>query len=117
MWQEHVQAEQIHDAHPRHRKRVLIIGAGGAGEKILREISDNNHLHYDVVGFIDDDPQKAGRSIHGIFVLGSSTICYDLLNVKTLKRCSFPYLQPVANKCGILLMSAKAVMSFTYVFA
>jgi FlaA1/EpsC-like NDP-sugar epimerase len=51
-------------------KRLVIIGAGGAGEKMLREIFDNPHLHYDVVGFLDDDPGKQGRSLHGIPVLG-----------------------------------------------
>ena len=52
-------------------KNVLIIGAGSAGEKILREIFENNQLRYKVVGFIDDDPQKNGRSIHGVPVLGN----------------------------------------------
>jgi FlaA1/EpsC-like NDP-sugar epimerase len=52
-------------------KNVLIIGAGDAGEKILREIFENNQLHYRVIGFIDDDPQKKGRSIHGVPVLGN----------------------------------------------
>lgn len=51
-------------------KRVLIVGAGGAGEKMLREIFDNPYLHYYVVGFLDDDPRKHGRSLHGIPVLG-----------------------------------------------
>jgi len=51
--------------------KVLIIGAGQAGEKILREVMDNYTLHYDVVGFIDDDPGKQGRTIHGIRVLGN----------------------------------------------
>lgn len=53
-----------------NQKPVLIIGAGDAGEKILREIGDNERLHYHVVGFVDDDPQKQGRSIHGIPVMG-----------------------------------------------
>ena len=52
-------------------KKVLIIGAGNAGEKILRGIFENDQLHYSVIGFIDDDPEKRGRSIHGISVLGS----------------------------------------------
>lgn len=57
--------------HKINLKKALIIGAGAAGEKILREIFENNQLHYRVIGFIDDDPQKQGRSIHGVPVLGS----------------------------------------------
>src|SRR4030042_1572198 len=52
-------------------KRLLIIGAGDAGEKISREIHDNIHLGYQVVGFIDDEPSKINRKIHGIPVLGN----------------------------------------------
>ncbi|MHB8770708.1 MAG: polysaccharide biosynthesis protein [Syntrophales bacterium] len=55
---------------PAQRKRILIVGAGAAGEKILREIIENDHLSYRVAGFVDDDPKKHGRSIHGIRVLG-----------------------------------------------
>jgi FlaA1/EpsC-like NDP-sugar epimerase len=53
------------------RKRILIVGAGSAGEKILREIIENDHLRYSTVGFIDDDRRKHGRSIHGVPVLGA----------------------------------------------
>jgi FlaA1/EpsC-like NDP-sugar epimerase len=52
-------------------KRLLVIGAGDAGEKLLREIREGPNLHYDVVGFIDDDVSKQRRTIHGVPVLGS----------------------------------------------
>ncbi|MEN6440743.1 MAG: nucleoside-diphosphate sugar epimerase/dehydratase [Syntrophobacter sp.] len=51
-------------------KRILIIGAGDSGEKILREIIENPHLRFCVIGFLDDDPAKRGRAIHGVPVLG-----------------------------------------------
>jgi len=51
-------------------KRLLIIGAGNCGEKIYREIHDNARLQYGVVGFLDDDPAKLGKKIHGVPVLG-----------------------------------------------
>ncbi|UCD81270.1 MAG: polysaccharide biosynthesis protein, partial [Desulfobacterales bacterium] len=50
---------------------LLIIGAGDGGEKIYREIRDNAQLQYHVVGFLDDNPVKHGRKIHGIPVLGA----------------------------------------------
>jgi FlaA1/EpsC-like NDP-sugar epimerase len=51
-------------------KRLLIIGAGSCGEKIVREIHDNPQLAYKVVGFLDDKASKIGRKIHGIPVRG-----------------------------------------------
>jgi FlaA1/EpsC-like NDP-sugar epimerase len=68
---EREQAERNGAFYPKHRKRVLIIGGGAAGEKILREIFDNYQIHYEVAGFIDDDPAKMGRTIHGVPILGS----------------------------------------------
>lgn len=54
------------------RKRLLIIGAGNCGEKIYREIRDNARLKYNVVGFLDDQPVKIGKKIHGIPVLDNT---------------------------------------------
>ena len=52
-------------------RRFLIVGAGNAGEALLREMLRRRDANYDVVGFIDDDPAKQGMSIHGITVLGN----------------------------------------------
>ncbi len=52
-------------------KRFLIIGAGNAGEALLREIHRMQVVEYEVIGFIDDDNAKKGLSIHGIPVLGT----------------------------------------------
>jgi len=51
-------------------KRFLILGAGDAGEALLREMLRMKVQQYDVVGFLDDDTIKQGMSIHGITVLG-----------------------------------------------
>ena len=63
----------------RNCERILIIGAGRSGEKILREILDNPHLNYVVVGFLDDDPGKKGRSIHGAPVFGAVDLLPEIL--------------------------------------
>jgi FlaA1/EpsC-like NDP-sugar epimerase len=53
------------------RKRTLIYGAGGAGVSLLREIHQNSALAYDVLGFVDDSPIKAGSWIQGVKVFGN----------------------------------------------
>lgn len=52
--------------------RVLIIGAGDAGALLLREIHNNQNLHYRVMGFLDDDRNKKGNILGGVPVLGKS---------------------------------------------
>lgn len=54
----------------REKKKVLIIGAGRAGEMLLREMIQNQKLNYQPVGFLDDSKAKKGMRIHGISVLG-----------------------------------------------
>ncbi len=55
--------------HPEAR-RVLIAGAGSAGELIAKELRANPELSLTPVGFVDDDPAKHGLELSGISILG-----------------------------------------------
>lgn len=60
----------FHDNKKSNLERVLIIGAGITGEKVLREIESSNKVFKEVVCFIDDDINKQGRNIHNIIIYG-----------------------------------------------
>lgn len=49
-------------------RRALIYGAGDGGEMVLRELRNNPSWNYLPVGFIDDDPLKIDKIIHGLTV-------------------------------------------------
>jgi FlaA1/EpsC-like NDP-sugar epimerase len=51
-------------------KKLLIIGAGDAAEKVLREIHDNPVVKLEPFGLLDDAREKQGQAIHGVRVLG-----------------------------------------------
>lgn len=53
------------------RTNTLIVGAGNAGGAIAKELKINEESGYHPIGFVDDDPSKAGIKIQGIKVLGS----------------------------------------------
>ena len=53
-------------------RRVLIYGAGDAGELLLRELRNNRELQLAPIGFLDDDPAKSGKVIHGLRVFGGN---------------------------------------------
>src|SRR2546425_1219900 len=52
-------------------KGLLIYGAGQAGMTLLREILANPALGYQVIGFLDDDPNKRGASFMNVPILGA----------------------------------------------
>jgi FlaA1/EpsC-like NDP-sugar epimerase len=60
---------QMHGSHS--GKRVLVFGAGDAGELVVRDMRANPQHGYNPIGFVDDDPAKWGHLIHGVRVLGT----------------------------------------------
>ena len=60
-------------------KRVLIFGAGDAGQLLAREMQQNPGLGYDLVGFLDDDPQKQGLRVRGQPILGGRDVIPELV--------------------------------------
>jgi len=59
-------------------ERILIVGAGDAGEVIAREIIKRRDLGT-LIGFIDDDKEKIGKRIHNKLIFGSIKEINDIL--------------------------------------
>lgn len=63
-------------------RRVLLYGAGDAGYLALREIRQNPDLDLEPVGFVDDDPDKQGRVVHGLPVVGGGDEMADVIRAR-----------------------------------
>ena len=61
------------------RLRVLVVGAGNAGEMLVREMQRNHGGRFEPVCFVDDDGNKQGVSIHGVRVLGRLSAVPELV--------------------------------------
>jgi len=59
-----------HGYQRRKGKRALIVGAGQAGEMLVRDMTRQEEPEFTPVGFLDDNRDKKGRLLHGIPVLG-----------------------------------------------
>ena len=58
------------DSPPPPRIRLILIGAGDAADKIIREVQGNFRSAYEIVCCLDDDPAKQQRSMHDIPIRG-----------------------------------------------
>ena len=59
-------------------RRVLIVGAGHAGELLIRDMLSDADAHYRPIGLVDDDPVKRRMKIHGVPVVGGIEGLADL---------------------------------------
>jgi UDP-GlcNAc:undecaprenyl-phosphate GlcNAc-1-phosphate transferase len=96
--------------------KVLIYGAGDGGELILRELKNNPDWNYAPVGFVDDDPLKTGKVIHGLKVYGGNgslkTICRDnkveeiLLSVRNVAPARLKEVKEICKELDVSLKRA-----------
>jgi FlaA1/EpsC-like NDP-sugar epimerase len=87
-------------------KEVLVVGAGDAGQLIIKEMLKTPALGYTPVGLLDDDPRKKNLRLHGIRVLGTGEDLPRLLRenppdevIIALPSASGAARQRVVNVC------------------
>jgi FlaA1/EpsC-like NDP-sugar epimerase len=71
---------------PHGLKKALIIGAGEAGEAIVKKMKQDPSFGYLPVAFIDDDPRKKGIRIRGVKVVGDSACIPDIVLAKEIEQ-------------------------------
>ena len=92
-------------------RKILIMGAGDAGEYLLRGLKYNRKLKYTAVGFLDDNENKNGWKIHGIPILGTRKdipalaekykLTEVVVAIPSLSDASFAQLVDICSKSGI----------------
>lgn len=63
-------------------RRVLVIGAGRAGERFVRQMQHDGRADLSIVGFLDDAPHTHGLALHGVPVLGGVDALADIARRK-----------------------------------
>lgn len=70
-------------------KRVLIIGAGDAATMVLKEIEKTPSLNLEVLGLIDDNPNKRGKKVRGVYVIGSREDIKSIVESRGIEEVIF----------------------------
>ncbi|MCM2264342.1 MAG: polysaccharide biosynthesis protein [Desulfuromonadales bacterium] len=88
------------------KTRVLVVGAGDAGQSIVREIRQNPRLNLEAVGFVDDDPQKQKVAFQGVKVFGRQEDLARICQVRKIDEviiampsATGPQIRGIVEKC------------------
>jgi UDP-GlcNAc:undecaprenyl-phosphate GlcNAc-1-phosphate transferase len=89
-------------------RRVLIYGAGDAGELLLRELLNNRDLRCSPVGFMDDDPMKQGKVIHGFRVFGGNGLLKKVIDQHRVEQVLISTPRLSAERTSEILRECEA---------
>ncbi|MEM9556263.1 MAG: undecaprenyl-phosphate glucose phosphotransferase [Acidobacteriota bacterium] len=67
-------------------QRILVVGAGNLGKEIVYKLQAHRELGFEAVGFLDDDPGKAGRTFRGVPVLGTLQTVEEALETHAIDQ-------------------------------
>jgi exopolysaccharide biosynthesis polyprenyl glycosylphosphotransferase len=67
-------------------QRILVIGAGVNGREIAAKLNAHRELGFEVVGYLDDDPNKQGKVIEGAPVLGTTHQVAEVLDQRQVDQ-------------------------------
>lgn len=68
------------------KKKAILIGAGNAGNMVIKELKQRADLGIDVLGFIDDDPRKINTTIQGIKVIGNTSQIPEIVRKQKIEE-------------------------------
>jgi len=110
---------KFQQAYKGNLKKVLIVGAGSAGEMVARELINARKRHYAPVGFIDDNPGKMCSKIHGIKILGTTDDIPDIVKkchveeiIIAVPSASGKIMRSIVSKCEKAEVKIKTVPEF-----
>ena len=98
-------------------RRVLIYGAGDGGELVLRELNNNSEWNLQPIGFIDDDPLKKDKQIHGLSVYDGNGAIADIcreknvveivISIRDLPAERLKHIREVSHEANVVLKRAQ----------
>jgi len=103
-------------AHAAGGRRAVILGAGSAGDLLLRDLKRSPANPYQLIGFLDDDSKKRGTYIGGRPVLGSIEALPEIAGrfgitdvLIAIPRLSSDRVREILRLCSSLALSFKII--------
>lgn len=91
------------------KKNLLIVGAGDAGEALLRDIRHSASSPYRAIGFVDDDPAIVGKYIHGTPVLGRVADVPEIVRAKEVSEILIAKAQGSAREIRAIVELGESI--------